>query len=63
MRSILRRGAERYLDGEMTMGEWEQGLVMAYADSLWLFGIALFLCMGTVFLLRKPGSGAVTMAH
>jgi DHA2 family multidrug resistance protein len=41
----------------------EQGLVMAYADALWLFGIALFLCMGSVFLLRKPGSGAVTMAH
>ncbi len=38
----------------------EQGLVMAYADALWLFGIALFLCMGTVFLLRKPGSGAAT---
>jgi hypothetical protein len=33
MRSILRRGAERYLDGEMTMGEWEQGLVMAIAEA------------------------------
>lgn len=41
----------------------EQGLVMAYADSLWLFGIALFLCIGTVFLLRKPGSSAPQMAH
>ena len=41
----------------------EQGLVMAYADSHWLFGVALFLCTGTVFLLRKPGSNAVTMAH
>ena len=41
----------------------EQGLVMAYADALWLFGIALFLCMGTVFLLRKPGSNVVTAAH
>ncbi len=41
----------------------EQGLVMADADALWLFGIALFLCMGSVFLPRKPGSGAVAMAH
>jgi DHA2 family multidrug resistance protein len=41
----------------------EQGLVMAYADSLWLFGIALFVCMGAVFLLRKPASGAATMSH
>ncbi len=39
----------------------EQGLVMAYADSLWLFGIALFLCIGTVFLLRKPGAGAAAV--
>jgi hypothetical protein len=41
----------------------EQGLVMAYADSLWLFGIALFLCIGTVFLLRKPGSTSAAMTH
>jgi DHA2 family multidrug resistance protein len=41
----------------------EQGLVMAYADSLWLFGIALLLCMGTVFLLRKPGAHTAPALH
>ena len=42
----------------------EQGLVMAYADALFVFGVALLLCMGTVLLLRKPeASAAVSMAH
>jgi DHA2 family multidrug resistance protein len=42
----------------------EQGLVMAYADALFVFGVALFLCMGTVFLLRRPeAEAAVSMAH
>ena len=42
----------------------EQGLVMAYADALVVFGVALFLCMGTVLLLRKPEAEvAVSMAH
>ena len=42
----------------------EQGLVMAYADSLFLFGVALFLCMGTVLLLRRADPDtAVSMAH
>jgi len=42
----------------------EQGLVMAYADSLFVFGVALFLCMGTVLLLRRPEPAAgVSMAH
>jgi DHA2 family multidrug resistance protein len=40
----------------------QQGLVMAYADALWLFGVAVFLCIGTVFLLRKPGPGGAPMA-
>jgi len=42
----------------------EQGLVLAYSDTLWLFGIGLFLCIGTVFLLRGPrvGGGAI-IAH
>jgi DHA2 family multidrug resistance protein len=40
-----------------------QGLVMAYADSLWLFGIALFACVGTVFLLSKPGAAAPVAVH
>jgi len=42
----------------------EQGLVMAYSDALWLFGVALFLCIGTVLLLRRlePG-GVAAVAH
>ncbi len=40
----------------------QQGLVMAYADALWLFGIGLFLSMGTVFLLRRPGAGTGSVA-
>ena len=40
----------------------EQGLVMAYSDALWLFGIGLFLCVGTVFFLRKMQPGGETMA-
>ena len=41
----------------------EQGLVMAYADALFVFGVALLLCMGTVLLLRKPEVDTVSMAH
>ncbi len=42
----------------------EQGLVMAYADSLFVFGVALFLCIGTVLLLRRSDpNAAVSMAH
>jgi DHA2 family multidrug resistance protein len=42
----------------------QQGLVMAYSDALWLFGIGLFLSIGTVFLLRKPeAGGAAAPAH
>jgi DHA2 family multidrug resistance protein len=40
----------------------EQGLVMAYADALWLFGVTLFLCVGSVFLLRKPNAGGAPAA-
>jgi hypothetical protein len=42
----------------------EQGLVMAYADALFIFGVALLLCTGTVLLLRRPEpNAAVSMAH
>ena len=33
MRTVLIRGAQRYRDGEITMGEFEQGLILAIAES------------------------------
>ena len=33
MRSVLIRGAERYQNGEITIDEFEQGLILAIAES------------------------------
>ena len=33
MRTVLIRGAERYRDGEITMDEFEQGIILAIAES------------------------------